>query len=669
MSLVEHIESGKLPAELTEALRTFLSRQDVPYLDVPGTDGPGICVGTSLADMRRYIEAEYEGRQSSRPKVPVNYSISGRRKLPDPPQYRDAATQTEGRPDMSMTAPAEPGTPGSAASPRKRRRGTPSGTQIESAPEAGTRGRKGRGRPCITQVICSSSSDTDRQPYTQSAPRSHRPPSQGLPLAEPSAAASMPAGSPPWAVRREEGAISLCAFQKRKADSNLPRPAKRPTMGAGSKPDFSDADDEDDLNRQGAVGEGASVRSDETPATSPPAPQSPVHSLRDASTDPTEADDGSARAPAVSVVPSSQDSSSQSGSDNQSPVAKSEKTAKAALHNLETATGIHVPQKYRSAMVEHSLALGKRQTLENFRQACRYWRDEHAARSSAALTLFETTANPGPALSSDTRRHPALDRFSHAYHAAQRTVVHRAVLDVLYRADLAHLHDVYLSTLEALSPFSAQPRDTRNARPRELFDLRARIAATDQMYWACYPQHQGKPRSCNKSLSRKFSSTLEHAAKWHALRAEFGFGMLPLVPRGANSWLETLPFEAVPIYLRLVTAVNPVAVAMAGMMQDWVLCLWGRAAPPRQLLLLEHLESVDEILFKASPLKLLEGVDVGYVRSTQELQVGRAVTVPVGIDEDDIAALDAVFSSGNQVPLGHGSYLHSPSFHASVNFS
>jgi hypothetical protein len=307
-------------------------------------------------------------------------------------------------------------------------------------------------------------------------------------------------------------------------------------------------------------------------------------------------------------------------------------------------------------MVEHCLALGKRQTLESFRQACRYWREEYAARTSG---VGQVTALY------DKRRHPALDQFSQAYHAAQKTAVHRGVLEVLYRADLAHLYDVYLSTLEALSPLSVQPRDMRKYRPQELFDIRARTEATDQMFWACYPDLQGKPRSFNKGLSRKFSTTLEYAAKWYALRAEFGIGMLPLVPRRANSWFETLPFEAVPIYLQLVTAVNPVAVAMAGMIRGWALALWSRAAPPEQLLLLEHLDTVDEFSFKASPLRLLEEVDVGYVRSSHELQVGRAVTVPVGVDENDLAALEAAFSSQSQ---GQDGYHVPPSVYHDMDF-
>jgi hypothetical protein len=85
--------------------------------------------------------------------------------------------------------------------------------------------------------------------------------------------------------------------------------------------------------------------------------------------------------------------------------------------------------------------------------------------------------------------------------------------------------------------------------------------------------------------------------------------------------------------------------------------LWNHEAPPERRLRLEYLETVDEISFKANPLRLLEEVDVGYVRSSQELQVGRAVTVPVGVDENDLAALEAAFSSQSQ---GQDSY-HVPS--------
>jgi hypothetical protein len=70
-----------------------------------------------------------------------------------------------------------------------------------------------------------------------------------------------------------------------------------------------------------------------------------------------------------------------------------------------------------------------------------------------------------------------------------------------------------------------------------------------------------------------------------------------------------------------------------------------REPPPERRLRLEHLESVDEASFKTNPLWLLEEVDVGYIRSSYELQVGWAVTVLADVDENDLAALDAAFSS------------------------
>lgn len=174
MSLIERIESGQLPAELIEALRTLLSQQDVPYLDVPGVDGPGICVGTSLADIRRYLKAELEKELGSRPTVPANYSINGRRKLPD------QMPQTEDTPAVGTTGQAGPGTATTTAT-TKHRREPPTVAQIESAPEAGTYRRKGKGRPLVSRAICSSSSassDAD-QPHARTPPRSHRPLSQG----------------------------------------------------------------------------------------------------------------------------------------------------------------------------------------------------------------------------------------------------------------------------------------------------------------------------------------------------------------------------------------------------------------------------------------------------------------------------------------------------------
>lgn len=50
------------------------------------------------------------------------------------------------------------------------------------------------------------------------------------------------------------------------------------------------------------------------------------------------------------------------------------------------------------------------------------------------------------------------------------------------------------------------------------------------MFWACYLQYQGMVQgSFDRSLWRRFNSTLEYGAKWYALREEFGIGMLPLI--------------------------------------------------------------------------------------------------------------------------------------------
>jgi hypothetical protein len=165
MSVIENLESGILPSELREVLRTLLSQCDQPFIDIPGTDGPGICISTSLADFRRHIEGEYRARLDSRPRVPASYTVNGRRKLPDSsgrPLRRDIATQTESETPTYMVE-------------IRHRPGTPIGTaHIESAPEAGTYRRKGGRRPCVSRAICSSSSETDRVALTKS-PRRSRP--------------------------------------------------------------------------------------------------------------------------------------------------------------------------------------------------------------------------------------------------------------------------------------------------------------------------------------------------------------------------------------------------------------------------------------------------------------------------------------------------------------
>ena len=399
---------------------------------------------------------------------------------------------------------------------------------------------------------------------------------------------------------------------------------------------MADADDEDDPALLGVEG-ARDVRPSPIAAPRPAPAESSTSSVRAAQV--------STEAP-LPVVPSSQESSSQSGSDRPSPVAELEKTARAALHNLESATGTHVSHAYRGTMAEQCLALGKRDALENFRLACYSWRQRDRPQQLGVLALEGPVTAVGPVLPSQDRvTHLALGQFSRAYHAAQATMVQQAVLDVIYRAHLANLHDVYVGTLAAVSASTVQEKDLQGSRPRHLFDDGVRRTVADQMFWACYPDLEGSPRSCHPQLARKFRTTLEHAGKWHALRAEFSIGMLALVPRGANSWFEKVSFKDLPVFFQLIRAVNPVAAEMAEMLQGRVRSLWSCEPPPERRLRLENLESVDEASFKTDPLKLVEEVGIGYLQDGPDLLGGRAMTVPVGVDEDDIAALEAAFSS------------------------
>jgi hypothetical protein len=144
MSDVESPESSVLTPDLREALRTLLSQNSQPYLDIPSTaDGPGICISTSLADFRRVIKAQHQVELDCRPMVPANYRAGGGRRplpngIPIKPQYQNTATQTEPRPEpLTQTG------------------------QVESAPETRTRTpRKGKRLP-VSRVICSSSTDTE----------------------------------------------------------------------------------------------------------------------------------------------------------------------------------------------------------------------------------------------------------------------------------------------------------------------------------------------------------------------------------------------------------------------------------------------------------------------------------------------------------------------------
>jgi hypothetical protein len=162
MSAVETILSGVLPIEIREALRTLLSLKDQPYLDIPAqADGPGICVGTSYAALRRFIETENQMKSEAQPKVPANYTLGRRHKLPDGPsrRYRCVATQTDTI--ETTTIHARPSVVTDIATQIPGWLDTPLSTaHVESAPEARRHKRKRR----LRQVICLSSSDTDPTP-------------------------------------------------------------------------------------------------------------------------------------------------------------------------------------------------------------------------------------------------------------------------------------------------------------------------------------------------------------------------------------------------------------------------------------------------------------------------------------------------------------------------
>jgi hypothetical protein len=156
MSGTAILESGTLSPNSRETLRTLLNSE--PYLDFPSTaDGPGVCICTSYADLRRAIETEYQARVNSRPTVPATYRAGGgRRKLPDgKPQYLDAETQT----DVRWATPV----------------------QIESAPESQTRRTRKVRKALVSRTICLSGTDTESVGMAGAIARSPRQAgSQGL---------------------------------------------------------------------------------------------------------------------------------------------------------------------------------------------------------------------------------------------------------------------------------------------------------------------------------------------------------------------------------------------------------------------------------------------------------------------------------------------------------
>jgi hypothetical protein len=458
--------------------------------------------------------------------------------------------------------------------------------------------------------------------------------------------------------------------KKRKADPGLQLPAaKKRATGEISQPGSrevcdSDADDEDDLVADENDSQQLARESqDDDGQQSVGGTLHKEAVAKDAAhvVSSIERAKGDGEAASAPVIGSSHEpASSQSSSDGQNPVARIEKDARAALHQIEVVTGVVVSSRHRGPMIDQSLALGGRDALESFRQACSCWRRDYASQSSQGLSAAQ---------GSDVW-HPALHRFSRAYHDAKNTTLRRAALDLLHRINLAHLYDIYLEALQELTGHSLQPKAAglgTVARARDVFTEDACDLAKNQMFWACYPEYKGKPRSSVTSLDRTFRTTLAHAEKWYTLREEFSMGILALVPPGANTWFEKLPLKDLPVFFYLVRAVNPATISMGEKISGRVLSSWRGEAPPELLLRLEHLETIDEIPFKANPLKLLEEVNIG---CTAGGIIGRAVTVPIEVDENDATALNAVFSSVASLSQGgHNEYQLPPGFFDGIDFS
>jgi hypothetical protein len=671
MSAAESILSGFLPLEIGEAIRTLLSLKSEPYFDLPAeADGPGICVGTSSAAVRRFIESEHEKKLTTQPKVPVNYRLGGRQRLPESrnlmPEkkrlYRDIATETETTAteierrfgtatDVATQTPSWPGT-------------LPTG-QVESAPEGGKYMRKKRRMPLLARVIYSSS-DT--------VPVVDKRSSQQL------------------------GSQQRKQTPKRAADrSDGEPPAKRPAR-AGSctvVPDSeaSDGGDEDDGNEKGIEPEqddGTPVENAVTPATpatpnatcppditTPPAHATPSltdipkpladipnapGSARPSSSSPmpeTIVSSVEGRQPTAQqsetmptpVVPSSQESSSShSGSETQNRmgklaekqhrVAELEREARTALHRLESATGILVAARHRSDLIDHVLALGGFQALENLRLTLGCWQIGYESMMSRMLVLDR----PDQVRQAAYPHEPALDRFSVAYRSAVDATLCRAAIDVLYRIRLAFLYEVYLETLAALSHLTLQPaapRLTPGSRALDVFNEDVRETATDQMFWACHPKLDNeRPRSDYSSINRKFKATLASAERWHRLRGDLSLGALALIPPRANRWVERLPVGYLSLYTTLIKEVNPVAVSMGEMITERVRRFWQNEAPPESRLLLESLVTDQDIsMYAADPLRLLEEVYPDGRQALDRGETGRAATVPADLDVNNAAAV------------------------------
>lgn len=333
-------------------------------------------------------------------------------------------------------------------------------------------------------------------------------------------------------------------------------------------------------------------------------------------------------------------SSSSSSAECWGAAAGLESAAAIELQRLELKMNTRAVPGHRKNMVRHALSLGSRNALECLRKACASWRAvstlETAPSCSTSLVVMPGTAG----------RHPALDAFSRAYQTFQRTDAARQYLEVTYRTDLAGLHTLFLTTIEALTHCRLPMTSDGSVRPHGLVSEAAISRAYDQMYWACYPGHpgiQGKACDPKSAMGRSFKTVLAHAEKWHLLQGYFGIGLLALVPPGENSWYMRLPLRSYPLFGALVAEVNHRAIEMAQRASDTVDRLWRRQRLPDRLLGLEHLQSICEAP-ESEWLALLEAVDVYGVAGVGPVQsLGWETPVCSTQYSDDIYSPDFQF--------------------------
>jgi len=213
---------------------------------------------------------------------------------------------------------------------------------------------------------------------------------------------------------------------------------------------------------------------------------------------------------------------------------------------------------YRTTQVEPSLRRGMVTMAMKIagKETARAWKEYFVTWREKGQITSRPTSRAGDALLVRYRGTlpPEITRFYQAYGDVRTADALRSFKAITHRARLVQLHQYYNQAMDVSLPQLPLPRTgmTRRAQRKEwLFSL-------------LHPEHDNvndvKQDRRSKPDWNAFTSQLRYATRWQRLAAEFGYGILGLIPDEAvpASWVQrTLNESQFELWIRVIDHFNP----------------------------------------------------------------------------------------------------------------